>query len=211
MTARTPTYLKARYEQGDIPQGTDYEDLMDSYLNVAVSAEQSIDSNLRTTKEIIAATVSAGSINVTGTATLNAISSPSISATNASAANLAANTANLNTVSADSINVSGNVIFGTFDISAVATTQAGAITLNGTRNFVIFADGNNLAVKLPASVRGREQQIINAASTTLKIFPATSGRFLVTAVNASLNLPADKTALIFHKGDDRYGIVIGGF
>lgn len=221
MTARTPTYLKARFEQGDIPQGTDYEDLMDSYVNIAVSAEQVIDSNLKTTKEIIAASVSAGSINITGAASFGAVSAATLSidritasamvTTVVSATSLYSTNASLITVSADSINVSGKVIFGSFDISAVATTQGGAITLNGTTNFIIFADGNNLAVKLPASERGREQKIINAASTTLKIFPATSGRFLVTAVNASLNLPADKTALVFHKGDDRYGIIIGGF
>jgi len=236
MTARTPTYLKARFEQGDIPQGTDYEDLIDSFVNVAVSAEQSIDSNLRTTKQLIADSVSANSIRTSaltvnnlsfsGTFSAASIRTAIVSAdfvyadnviasgmrtTLVSANSIYANTAALQTVSADSINVSGKVIFGSFDISALATTQAGAITLNGTTNFVIFADGNNLAVKLPTSERGREQKIINAASTTLKIFPATSGRFLVTAVNASLNLPADKTALVFHKGDDRYGIVIGGF
>jgi len=73
MTARTPAYLKGRYEQGDIPQGTDYEDVFDSYLNLVVSSEQSIDSNLRTTKELIAASVSAGSINITGTASFSGL------------------------------------------------------------------------------------------------------------------------------------------
>lgn len=193
MTARTPTYLKARYEQGDIPQGTDYEDIFDSYINVVVSAEQSIDSNLRTTKEFIAASVSANNFNAVSA---NSVTSP---------------IGRFTTVSADSINVSGKVIFGSFDVSALATTQASAVLINGTTNFIIFANGNDQAVILPTSERGREQKIINAASTTIKIFPAVSGRFLVTAVNASLNLPADKTALVFHKGDDRYGIVIGGF
>lgn len=205
MTARTPTYLKGKFEQGDIPQGTDYEDLMDSYVNIAVSAEQVIDSNLKTTKEFVAATVSANTGNFTNL-TANAFNISTVSA-----ASLIANVANIATVSADNINVSGNVIFGTLDVSAVATTQAGAVTLTGTTSFIIFADGNNLAVKLPTSVRGRQQYVINASSTTIKIFPAVSGRFLVTAVNASLNIPADKTATIFHKGDERYGIVIGGY
>lgn len=205
MTARTPTYLKARYEQGDIPQGTDYEDVFDSYLNVAVSAEQTIDSNLKTTKELIASVVSAVTVNAT---TLNA---STINGAIVSATSLLSPSANLASVSADNINVSGSVIFGTLDVSALATTQAGAVTLTGTRSFIIFGDGNNNAVKLPSSVRGREQQIINASTTTIKIYPAVSGRFLVTAVNAPLNLLADKTAIIFHKGDDRYGIVIGGF
>lgn len=163
MTARSPAYLKARYENGDVPQATNYEDVFDSYLNVAVSAEQSIDSNLRTTKQIIADSVSANSIYVAAV-----------------------------------------------NISALSTTQASAIELTSSTNFIIFADGNNTAVKLPTSTAGRQQYIINAASTTLKVFPAVSGRFLVTAVNASLNLPADQTAIIFHKGDDRYGFMRGG-
>lgn len=200
MTARTTTYLKARYEQGDIPQGSDYEDVFDSFLGVAVTAAQTVIGPVNFTDAV--------SINALSLTTISAVSinSPTINGSVVSAATLIANS-----VSANDINVSGNVIYGTLDVSAVGTTQAAGLTLTGTRSFVIFADGNNTAVKLPSSVRGREQQIINAASTTLKIFPATSGRFLVTAVNASLNLPADKTALIYHKGDDRYGIVIGGF
>lgn len=200
MTARTPAYLKGRFEQNDIPQGVDYEDVFDSYLNVVVSSEQSIDSNLRTTKKFISATVSADRVT-TSAASFNTVS----------ALTLAANNANISVVSAGDVNVSGRFILGTLDVSALATTQAGALTLTATNSFVIFADGANNAVKLPTSERGRQQTIINAASTTIKIFPATSGRFLVTAVNASLNIPADKTALVYHKGDDRYGIVIGGF
>jgi hypothetical protein len=219
MTARTPIYLKGRFEQGDIPQGTDYEDVFDSYINIATSAEQTIDSNLRTTKKFIAANVSATSVTaatgrfsgIVSAASLYA-DSAIVSALNASivsANSVVSNTASFVTVTASNINVSGNVIYGSFDVSALATTQAGALTLNGTTNFVIFADGNNTAVKLPTSVRGRQQFVVNAASTTIKIFPATSGRFLVTAVNASLNIPADRCATIFHKGDDRYGVQIG--
>lgn len=210
MTARTPTYLKGRYEQGDIPQGTDYEDLFDSYVNVATSAEQTMSGNLKINGELIATTVSAGSFVTTNVSATNIYGS---FANIASISGVTGNITNLtsSTVTADSINVSGKVIFGSFDVSALATTQASAVLINGTTNFVIFANGNNLAVRLPDSERGRQQYVINAASTTIKIFPAVSGRFLVTAVNASLNIPADKTALVFHKGDGRYGIVVGGF
>ena len=47
MTAQTPTYLKGRFEQGDQPQGTDFEDLIDSFLNFRATAEQSVDGPLR--------------------------------------------------------------------------------------------------------------------------------------------------------------------
>lgn len=200
MTARTPTYLKGRFEQGDIPQGTDYEDLIDSFINIATSATQTIVGGVNFSNQIESAAIYASFVSAAS------INSSFIEATTVSAAFVRANE-----VSANSINVSGNVVFGTFDISAAATTQASAVLVNGTTNFVIFANGNDQSVRLPTSTRGRQQYIINAASTTIKIFPSVSGRFLVTAVNASLNLPADKTAFVIHKGDDRYGIVIGGF
>lgn len=244
MTARTPAYLKGRYEQGDIPQGTDYEDVFDSYVNVVTSAEQSIDSNLRTTKQLIADSVSANSANFNtvsaGAVTLNTLSLQSIGVvsvsattvsatsifandavitsirgTTVSAGTLFANTGKITTVSATSVYsdvvVASGLTLHTLDVSALATTQTSAVILGAPTSFVIFADGTDDSVKLPASERGRIQTVINAASTTIKIFPFTSGRFLGTAVNASLNIPADKMALVFHKGDDRYGIIIGGF
>jgi len=195
MTAQTPTYLKARFETGDIPTGTDYSDVFDSYLNVVTTDIQTI----------------AGGVTFSNQINVSEVITPLVSAASVIASFVSAQTINGAFINADSLSVSGKVIFGSVDISAASTTQAGATTLGGVTNFVIYANGNNLAVKLPTSESGRQQYIINAASTTLKIFPAVSGRFLVTAVNASLNLPADKTALVFHKGDDRYGIVIGGF
>jgi hypothetical protein len=43
MTIRTPSYLKSRFENGDIPQSTDYEDVFDSFLSLATSGAQTID------------------------------------------------------------------------------------------------------------------------------------------------------------------------
>lgn len=200
MTARSPTFLKSRFEQGDIPQGVDYEDLIDSYLNVEVSGAQSLAGPLTITGEFFASEVSANSIR---TSAMRAVI--------ASATTFTGDTAKVTTVSAANVFLTGSVFFDTVDVSAVATTQASAVTLSGDQNFVIFADGSNDSVILPASVRGRKQVVINAASTTIKIFPAVSGRFVTTALNLSLNIPAKNTALVFHQGDERYGILIGGF
>lgn len=204
MTARTPAYLKARFEQGDIPQGTDYEDVFDSYLNVATSAVQTLTGGLYapefSTPLVSASVVRAGSINITGSASYVHVEAQRLVA---SAASITA------AISAASGYFNNFYLAAAADVSAVATTQAGALTISAPANFVIFADGNNNAVKLPASDRGKIQYVINASTTTIKIFPATSGRFLVTAVNASLNIPADKVATVIHKGDDRYGIQIG--
>jgi hypothetical protein len=42
MTQRSPTYLKSRFEQNDIPNGTDYADLVDSFVNLETSANQTM-------------------------------------------------------------------------------------------------------------------------------------------------------------------------
>lgn len=42
MTQRSVTYLKGRFETGDIPTQSDYGDLMDSFLSLEASASQSL-------------------------------------------------------------------------------------------------------------------------------------------------------------------------
>ena len=46
MTQRSRTFLKGQFEQGDIPQGTDYEDLIDSFINLEASASQTMGGQL---------------------------------------------------------------------------------------------------------------------------------------------------------------------
>jgi hypothetical protein len=42
MTQRSVTYLKGRFETGDIPTQSDYGDLMDSFVNLEASAAQTM-------------------------------------------------------------------------------------------------------------------------------------------------------------------------
>ena len=46
MTIRSVTYLKGRFENNDVPTATDYEDVFDSFLNLATSADQSLDGRI---------------------------------------------------------------------------------------------------------------------------------------------------------------------
>jgi hypothetical protein len=213
MTAQTPAYLKARFENGDVPVAADYEDVFDSYLNVATSGVQTLVGGLVSTNfiqasEINSPYVSAASV-IASFVSAQTINAGFITCSTVSAATVSANSITVNTVSANTVYVASAMQFGCVNVSAVATTQAGAILVDAPMSFVIFADGNNNSVILPASVRGREQKIINASSTVIKIFPAVSGRFLVTAVNASLSIGADRCATVFHQGNDRYGILVG--
>lgn len=46
MTQRSRTFLRGRFEQGDIPTGTDYEDLIDSFLSLEASATETMAGTL---------------------------------------------------------------------------------------------------------------------------------------------------------------------
>lgn len=219
MTVRTPSYLKARFENGDIPNAIDYEDVFDSFFPLLTSALQTIAAPMNFTQQVYvlelnSPLVSAVSV-ISSFVSAQTVNAAFVNADAVSAVSVSATSVNASIVSADSLyassvfSVSGNFYQRAIDVSALATTQAGALLVNGLVTFVIQADKNNNAVRLPTSDRGRMQTVINASTTVIKIFPATSGRFVTTAVNASLNIPEGRSAQIFHKGDDRYGIMIG--
>lgn len=68
MTQRSVTYLKGKFETGDIPTQSDYGDLLDSFLNLEASAAQTMSGKLELSS-VSAATVSANTIYV-GTKTI---------------------------------------------------------------------------------------------------------------------------------------------
>ena len=94
-------------------------------------------------------------------------------------------------------------------VSANTTVQSTGGALSASINYVNFADGQNDSLLLPARSQGRIQYVINAASTTIKIFPNAGCNFIGTAANASLNLPVDKTATIIHCAASAFAMLIG--
>lgn len=70
MTLRSVTYLKAVFETGDIPTGTDYSDLMDSFVSLHSSAAQTMLGTLNSpaieATRVSAVTVSAQVVHITG-------------------------------------------------------------------------------------------------------------------------------------------------
>lgn len=65
MTQRSVTYLKGRFEEGDIPSGTDYADLIDSFVNLEASAEQTMSGKLSVPNLNVTNTVSADILHAT--------------------------------------------------------------------------------------------------------------------------------------------------
>lgn len=83
MAANDRPTNKAVFENGDKPQGSDFANLIDSYVSIADSTAQSMSSKLES-PEFAAATVSAanasisGTLTYTGTTTVAAIASGAV-------------------------------------------------------------------------------------------------------------------------------------
>lgn len=106
MTSQTRAVNKAKFEQGDRPQGSDYVDLIDSFLSLADSTAQQMTSDLQV-PTLSATTVTADTVN-------------------ASAANFAQVSANVGYVSGLTVTrVSGDVaVFDEITTSAFAASGA---------------------------------------------------------------------------------------
>lgn len=180
MTIRTPSYLKSRFENGDIPQSTDYEDVFDSYLSLATSGAQTID----------------------GILTVNGLISPSATFSGTVSANLVdTNTLNVETAL---------ILDAEYSIDARSTTQASARLLSSSISWVTSANGNNFAVVLASAIPGRTQYIINnTVVTALRVFPCPGGTFVGTAANASLSIPLNRGATIIHGTSNTYVMIVG--
>lgn len=63
MTQRSITYLKARFETGDIPTQSDYQDFIDSFVSLESSASQTLSGNLVLPNIEVSGAVSADSIS----------------------------------------------------------------------------------------------------------------------------------------------------
>jgi hypothetical protein len=132
MTVRTPTYLKDKFENNDIPQQSDYGDIFDSFLPITATGKQTLDISLEIGGDFTASgNIYGGNIftNVinaqqisASVANLNQINAQIISASTANlnkinAQIVSASTANLDRVNANMVSASGgeyNVINAQF-------------------------------------------------------------------------------------------------
>lgn len=130
MTAQTRATNTSRFEQGDQPQGTDFADLIDSFLTLIDTTAQTVTSDLRAANFITSGEVSAGTLNATNlnVTTFNAttvsgatVNADSLQATTVSGATLRGNLGIISTVSA-----------AVADISTVSAGRAAAANLHCT-------------------------------------------------------------------------------
>lgn len=153
MTVRSKASLTLLFEQGDVPTGTNYADMIDSSVNMAETSAQSISGPINPT-ELITARVSAGTGVYTGTMTINGITS---------AADLYANTIRASAA------VIPNMTVTTENVTTLNATTVSATTITGgSLSITGMTSSVNLNVAGVASVSALNMStgVVSAAGTT---------------------------------------------
>jgi len=121
VTAQTRPVNASRFEQGDAPQGTDFADLVDSFVSLADTTAQSITSDFRAANLITAGKVSAATLSIS-----------SFNASSVSGATVLGETATFTSAAVGNLSASNTIrtvnLFVTTSANLAAVTMAGAIT-----------------------------------------------------------------------------------
>ncbi len=219
MTALSRASLKTFFENGDIPQGSDFANLIDSCMNVVDTSAQSLASPLVVT-ELITPRVSAASANILGIVSAGSIATGAITASSITALSLFVS----GNISAGSGSFTGDVsastgtvyasalrtVTGTFGsvgiVSAAGTAQATAAPLA----FVInrakgVVDGSTTGFSIPANKTGLTQQIFND-TVSANLWPPTGGIINALGANAAFPMAASTNYFITHIAASAYAV-----
>lgn len=120
MTAQTRTVNKGRFENGDKPQGSDYVDLIDSFLSIADTSAQSVASHVTFSAGLATTTVSADAAKIT-TLDVTTGSAAAMSTADLTAANVSAQTAFASAQTASKIRVGPSTPYGDVIVRQKAT------------------------------------------------------------------------------------------
>lgn len=198
MAASTPTSLKARFETGDIPNQSDYEDLIDSFVNFEVTAAvQVMKGSLTVQGELVVGQFSAANVtaqNFVGeTGTFGSITTSALNVTSVlDAATVSAGSATFTTVATDSIDATlvsaKNRITQPVDssVAGMGTTQASGKSLSSHINVLeSVGSATDNAFILPGGYGGWTQTVINNTSVTAQIFPPVGASATIDGLSAN--------------------------
>lgn len=195
MTIRTPTYLKSIFETADIPSGSDYSDIFDSFLPISVTGKQTLDISLEITGDFTASgniyganlftnrvnanfvSASAGEFNVVNA---NRVSASAGFFNTLDAQVISASVANFNKIDAQIVSAStGN--FNKINAQIVSASTANLDRINAN---LVSASGGEFNVI--------NAQFISASSSNIK-YPRWSVNSSVAAVGTATALAAPIT------------------
>jgi len=194
MSALDRAALKAAFENGDQPQGSDYENFIDSFVNLAETTAQTMNGPLILAGGLSAASISTGAITATGV-----VSAPSIWAAVGDITAISAQTVTFSSlvVPTSGVVVNGNVTFtggylaGTVDVSVacISTVQSSARLLVAAMNIIKSSTtAANDSVRLPGLYAGVAFLVVNDTTQSAKVFPPTGGQINALGSNAALDL-----------------------
>jgi len=135
MTAQTRAVLKALYEDGDKPTGSNYSDLMDSFVSIADTTVQTITSDLTAPKFIATTEVSSPLIVTTE------VSASIGNFTIINADNVSASVGTFTDISASSASFTGPVRVGLADKGFVVLTQQVTLVGGGKMTAAVLPAG----------------------------------------------------------------------
>lgn len=208
MTTYNKATLKTFFQTSDIPDGNDYANFIDSYVNIVETADQSMAGALVTT-ELITPKVSAANINITGVVSaLSIIASSATITASISAGSLSVTgdvSAATGTVYASAMRSTNGFIGGVGIVSAAGTAQAAAASLT----FVVnrgkgIVDGQTTGFTPLTGRPGLVQYLFNEGASA-NLWPPTGGTINGLAANAAFALAASAMVTIVHLTASAYG------
>lgn len=216
MTTYSKQTLATFFQDGDIPTGTDYANLIDSQVNIVETSAQSMGGALIAT-EFIAPRVSATNVNVTGTLTaaafsfVGSFSAATVNATTVNTTTLTATgdvSAATGTVYASALRTSN----GTFEgvpliVSAAGTTQATATPLTASICRLQGAtNGSTTGFVLPANKAGWIQYLANECTVSANLWPPSGGNINALGANTVFPMVANTPYIVIHSQNSAYSV-----
>lgn len=212
MTTYNKQTLATFFQTGDVPQGSDYANLIDSQVNIVETSAQQMAGPLGTT-ELITSRVSAGNANVTGTLTIAGLTSAAgINCANVSAASgyfsndvFVSGNITAASLSITSANVT-TVINPVAIISAAGTTQAtGSLCSASICRLAGVVDGSTTGFTLMANRTGWTQDIYGA-NASANLWPPTGGTINALGANAAFALATNTLYRVVHLAASAYAV-----
>lgn len=208
MTIFNKATLATFFAQGDIPQGSDYNNLIQSQVNLAETVEQDMAGPLSTTK-LITPKVSAAALNVTGAVTFGSVSFAGV--VSAASVNVTGDIrATSGTVYASALNSTSGLISSPVIISAAGTALATATQLTAYINRIQgVVDAQNTGVKLLVGTGrlGWEQTIVNETAVSANLWPAGSDfKINALASGAAFAMAANTTYFAVYTQASAYAV-----
>lgn len=199
MTIQNKATLASFFETGDIPGGQQYQNLIDSQVNIAETSSQTMAGALVPT-ELITARVSATNANVVTLLSAGTINAISLSVSQDIAASAG-------TIYASAMRLSGELYRSVIIVSAFGTAQATATIMTATINRCQGAtDGQATGFAIQANRTGYVQYAINESAVSANIWPPTGGTINALAANAAFGMTANTPYTIIHKSASAYAV-----